>query len=150
MYTDVYRWDRDVYRDVCRDVYRCIQRCIDQAGLELRNPPSSASWVLRLMVCATTAGFIDSHIWIFCHQLVDCSGKIMRCVLVGVGIALLDNVCHWEWTLSFQKSTRGPISFCLSAACGSGYKALSYCSSAMLVCHNSHWLTLWNYKHTLD
>jgi hypothetical protein len=28
---------------------------IDQAGLELRNPPASASWVLGLKACATTA-----------------------------------------------------------------------------------------------
>jgi hypothetical protein len=26
---------------------------VDQAGLELRNPPASASWVLGLKVCAT-------------------------------------------------------------------------------------------------
>jgi hypothetical protein len=35
---------------------------IDQAGLKLRNPPASASRVLRLKACATTArlgmGFI--------------------------------------------------------------------------------------------
>jgi hypothetical protein len=28
---------------------------VDQAGLEFRNPPASASQVLRLKVCATTA-----------------------------------------------------------------------------------------------
>jgi hypothetical protein len=28
---------------------------VDQAGLELRNPPASASQVLELKVCATTA-----------------------------------------------------------------------------------------------
>jgi hypothetical protein len=28
---------------------------VDQAGLELRNPPASASQVLRLKACATTA-----------------------------------------------------------------------------------------------
>jgi hypothetical protein len=28
---------------------------VDQAGLELRNPPASASQVLGLQVCATTA-----------------------------------------------------------------------------------------------
>jgi hypothetical protein len=28
---------------------------VDQAGLELRNPPASASQVLGLKVCATTA-----------------------------------------------------------------------------------------------
>jgi hypothetical protein len=29
--------------------------CVDQAGLELRNPPASASQVLGLQACATTA-----------------------------------------------------------------------------------------------
>jgi hypothetical protein len=39
---------------------------VDQAGLELRNPPASASRVLGLKVCATTMGChipfaIESH-----------------------------------------------------------------------------------------
>jgi hypothetical protein len=29
---------------------------VDQTGLELRNPPASASWVLGLKACATTPG----------------------------------------------------------------------------------------------
>jgi hypothetical protein len=29
--------------------------CVDQAGLELRNPPASASQVLGLKACTTTA-----------------------------------------------------------------------------------------------
>jgi hypothetical protein len=38
----------------------CVPGCpgthfVDQAGLELRNPPASASQVLGLKVCATTA-----------------------------------------------------------------------------------------------
>jgi hypothetical protein len=33
---------------------------VDQAGLELRNPPASASRVLGLKVCATTPGRNDS------------------------------------------------------------------------------------------
>jgi hypothetical protein len=31
---------------------------VDQAGLELRNPPASASRVLGLKVCATTTSFV--------------------------------------------------------------------------------------------
>jgi hypothetical protein len=31
---------------------------VDQAGLELRNPPASASGVLGLKACATTPGFV--------------------------------------------------------------------------------------------
>jgi hypothetical protein len=30
---------------------------VDQAGLELRNPPASASQVLGLKACATTPGY---------------------------------------------------------------------------------------------
>jgi hypothetical protein len=30
---------------------------VDQAGLQLRNPPASASRVLGLKACATTPGF---------------------------------------------------------------------------------------------
>jgi hypothetical protein len=32
---------------------------VDQAGLELRNPPASASRVLGLKACATTPGSAD-------------------------------------------------------------------------------------------
>jgi hypothetical protein len=32
---------------------------VDQAGLELRNPTASASWVLGLKACATTPGFFS-------------------------------------------------------------------------------------------
>jgi hypothetical protein len=34
---------------------------VDQAGLELRNPPASASQVLGLKVCATTA-WLNLHL----------------------------------------------------------------------------------------
>jgi hypothetical protein len=33
---------------------------VDQAGLELRNPPASASRVLELKACATTPGAIGN------------------------------------------------------------------------------------------
>jgi hypothetical protein len=41
----------------------CISDCpgthfVDQAGLELRNPPASASRVLGLKACTTTPGLI--------------------------------------------------------------------------------------------
>ena len=34
---------------------------VDQAGLELRNPPASASRVLGLKACATTPGYNSEH-----------------------------------------------------------------------------------------
>jgi hypothetical protein len=36
---------------------------VDQAGLELRNPPASASRVLGLKACATTPGETLELIW---------------------------------------------------------------------------------------
>jgi hypothetical protein len=38
---------------------------VDQAGLELRNPPASASQVLGLKVCATTPGLFILSIYLF-------------------------------------------------------------------------------------
>jgi hypothetical protein len=41
---------------------------VDQAGLELRNPPVSASQVLGLRACATTpspSGLCDAYIFLF-------------------------------------------------------------------------------------
>jgi hypothetical protein len=34
--------------------------CVALAGLELRNPPASASQVLGLKACATTPGFLST------------------------------------------------------------------------------------------
>jgi hypothetical protein len=44
-------------------VFLCSPGCpgthsVDQAGLELRNPPASASRVLGLKACATTPGYL--------------------------------------------------------------------------------------------
>ena len=38
---------------------------VDQAGLELRNPPASASQVLGLKACATTALLFNNSTWVF-------------------------------------------------------------------------------------
>ena len=52
----------------------CISGCsgthfVDQAGLELRNLPASASWMLWLKVCATTPGFFLNTIIHVSHTL---------------------------------------------------------------------------------
>jgi hypothetical protein len=36
------------------------------------------------------------------HRAIG-SGATRRCGLVRVGVALLEEVCHWGWTLRFQK-----------------------------------------------
>jgi hypothetical protein len=51
MYVCMYFQDRvSLYSSGCPGTH-----FVDQAGLELRNPPASASQVLGLKVCATTA-----------------------------------------------------------------------------------------------
>jgi hypothetical protein len=48
----VFFWDRvSLYSPGCRGTH-----FVDQASLELRNPPASASRVLGLKACATTPG----------------------------------------------------------------------------------------------
>jgi biotin carboxylase len=42
---------------------------VDQAGLKLRNPPASASQVLGLKMCATTAW---QQALFFCIKLTTC------------------------------------------------------------------------------
>jgi hypothetical protein len=44
---------------------------VDQAGLELRNPPASASRVLELKVCATTLGIIVHFYLIYFFETVS-------------------------------------------------------------------------------
>jgi hypothetical protein len=44
-------------------------------------------------------------------------GTVRRCGLFGVGMALLEKVCHSRWALGFQKLKVGPVSLSLPAAC---------------------------------
>jgi hypothetical protein len=37
--------------------------------------------------------------------------RIRRCGLVGISVALLEEVCPWKWTSRFQKLITGPV-FC--------------------------------------
>ena len=57
-------WDR-----VSLCSFDCLSRSVDQAGLELRDLCASASWVLGLKACATTAG----QRWIF---VIDMHGYL--------------------------------------------------------------------------
>jgi hypothetical protein len=58
---------------------------VDQAGLELRNPPASASQVLGLKACATTAQpyptFYQEGL-LMCGQ---CFGFVQKMTLFGNG-----------------------------------------------------------------
>ena len=40
------------------------------------------------------------------------------CGLVGVGVVLLEEVCHWGWDLRFQKPRPGPVSLSLLPVLG--------------------------------
>jgi hypothetical protein len=57
---------------------------------------------------------INSYVCVFGSQLVDCLGKIRRCGLLEVDVALWEEVCQPECGLRFQKPSQGQV-----AACGS-------------------------------
>ena len=65
-----YRNRVSLYSPGCPETYS-----VDQAGLELRNRPASASQVLGLKACATTARlFILFFLrFIYCYMSVHCS-----------------------------------------------------------------------------
>jgi hypothetical protein len=51
---------------------------VDQAGLELRNPPASASRVLGLKACATTPGFCPISVLHICSVLFQTLSMLFR------------------------------------------------------------------------
>jgi hypothetical protein len=59
---------------------------VDQAGLELRNPPASASRVLELKVCTTITRLL--LLWSLTHSLVPFR--------------------KWYWRFSYNKIVQGP------------------------------------------
>lgn len=67
----------------------------------------------------------ESHSHTFCR--LACSG-------ITGGVALLEEMCQWGWTLMFQKCIPGPVSHSLLAACWSRCRPVSYLSSNMSVC----------------
>lgn len=58
--------------------------CVDQAGLEFRDPPASASHVLGLKECATVPGFISEFLLSTLNRgYTVCSDALSdRCALV--------------------------------------------------------------------
>jgi hypothetical protein len=80
---------------VSRDrVSLCNRGCpgthsVDQAGLELRDPPASASWVLGLKACATMPSIIYLCVWVF-----DC-----KCVCAP---------CAWPVPVDDTEKVRSP------------------------------------------
>jgi hypothetical protein len=71
-------WDRvSLYSPGCPGTH-----FVDQAGLELRNPPVSASWVLGLKACATTPGLRTSFLpALFPHYFFNLFFKIYFIIL---------------------------------------------------------------------
>ena len=41
--------------------------------------------------------------------------RIRTCGLVGIGVALSEEVCHWGWVLRFQKLKASPMADSLPA-----------------------------------
>jgi hypothetical protein len=69
---------------------------VDQAGLELRNPPASASQVLGSKVCATTPG----HILIVNHS---------RYVLLAGSSGFILVLSARDWTLGLDHMRQAPL-----------------------------------------
>jgi len=74
LFVCLFFWDRvSLYSPGCPGTHS-----VDQAGLELRNSPASASRVLGLKVCATTPGSPASFVLLYfvmfcCYPLKACS-----------------------------------------------------------------------------
>jgi hypothetical protein len=70
---------------------------VDHAGLKLRNPPASASQVLRLKVCATTGwlNLYTRNIWkhVDLHTVVVCSEFLV------IAVALFPFYPRGTWKL---------------------------------------------------
>jgi hypothetical protein len=61
---------------------------VDQAGLELRNPPASASRVLGLKACATTPGFFFFFLCFLYILFLSYLFSIMSSCFLGLSIPL--------------------------------------------------------------
>jgi hypothetical protein len=77
---------------------------VDQAGLELRNPPASASRVLGLKACATTSSFLHCFLkeMCVCARARVCMRMCTTCeqVLMDVGRGWEDSLklgSRWLW-----------------------------------------------------
>jgi hypothetical protein len=75
---------------------------VDQAGLELRNLPVSASWVLGLKACATTPGFPQYFLnqfnnFPFVKHDKNCNYWKLASVMVTIG-----EESNFEWKLELK------------------------------------------------
>jgi hypothetical protein len=88
---------------------------VGQAGLELRNPPASASQVLGLLACATTAQprilflekifFMCGSVWVCAHEYSAYRDQNMRCPGIGItGSCELSDMGAERWTQVVCKS----------------------------------------------
>ena len=66
---------------------------VDQAGLELRNPPASASWVLGLKVFATMPDFFFRNFFDFDFEYNPVGSFVQRIIIfIGLSLCLLLSV----------------------------------------------------------
>jgi hypothetical protein len=92
----------------------CTTHFVDQAGLELRNLPASASQMLGLKACATTPGL---NIFFKRPFLCECA-----CMLILFFYHLVPG--HWTWkvirlgnSLSVEPSPRPSVCFEIEVNC---------------------------------
>jgi hypothetical protein len=87
---------------------------VDQAGLELRNPPASASQVLGLKTCATMpGGFIFYYLFIYLFNVYEYPVAVFRHTRKGHHIPLTDGcelLCGcWELNFFLSDEWCGPM-----------------------------------------
>lgn len=68
------------------------------------------------------------------------SGTIEKYGLVGIGVAVLEEMCQWGWTLSFKMFKTGPVShsFLLSTDPDVEFSATSPGPCLPVCCHDSY------------
>ena len=75
---------------------------VDQAGLELRNPPASASRVLGLKACDITAAWLVLSVLKWWHDILSTQGSMPqgeRVFIKGTGASCGDPVSYTHLTL---------------------------------------------------
>jgi hypothetical protein len=92
-------WDRvSLCRPGCPGTHS-----VDQAGLELRNPPASASWVLGLKACATMPGWFSS----FLNSTVLCAHFVT--LFLSKSVILVSLCTVFTYNIHFVRSSRSDI-----------------------------------------
>jgi hypothetical protein len=98
-------WDRvSLYSPVCLGTH-----FVDQAGLELRNPPASASRVLELKACATTPSkfyffsmknTLQRHLPLLETNLLKIKMTVFTLIMTGLMLITMPRIINFFYLMS--------------------------------------------------